>query len=74
MADMIELSCKTQRGAAGMIRQLDDNSGYQILDKDERRFLNEVIHDPSTQHRPDFEQKLDDLATKLDVPECDCKN
>ncbi|CAK4077831.1 unnamed protein product [Aphanomyces euteiches] len=51
-----------QRGIAAQIRQRDDNSGKTLLRREDRRFLNQVIHDSSLEHDPQFDERLKYIA------------
>jgi len=57
-----------QRGTAAHARQLDENSGRQILNQGERKFVNTVIHDPNTKHRREFDKRLENIAAKTSHP------
>lgn len=54
----------TQRGHAAQIRQMDDNSGRTMLDGNERRFVNSVIHGESLNHSPRFDEGLQNLTER----------
>lgn len=49
--DTVYCASPAQRGIAADIRQHADNGDIK-LSKDERNFLNKVIHDPSYDHNP----------------------
>ncbi|KAH9061692.1 hypothetical protein Ae201684P_021027 [Aphanomyces euteiches] len=51
-----------QRGIAAQIRQRDDNSGKTLLRREDRRFLNQVIHDSALEHDPQFDERLKYIA------------
>jgi hypothetical protein len=64
-------SCGDQRGIAAQLRQINENKGGTLLSQEEKNFVNEVIHDPDTNHRPDFDDKLDALKERINPPDCD---
>lgn len=50
-----------QRGDAAQIRQMDDNRNRQMLSREDRKFVNTVIHDKSEGHNDKFDEKLDSM-------------
>uniref|UniRef100_A0AC35GUH3 Uncharacterized protein n=1 Tax=Panagrolaimus sp. PS1159 TaxID=55785 RepID=A0AC35GUH3_9BILA len=54
-----------QRGHAAHIRQMDDNrfqnTGERMLPVEDRRFLNSIVHDPSMEHSPQYDNRLNNL-------------
>lgn len=53
-----------QRGHAAQLRQMDDNRGRTMLDSQERKIVNSVIHGQSEQHTPKFDKDLENLTKK----------
>lgn len=63
------LASPSQRGTAAHLRQLDDNSGRQILTSSDRNLVNKVIHDPNMNHRPGFDAQLNQLRNQHFPPQ-----
>lgn len=56
-------SSESQRGLAAEIRERAKNSDRTLL-KNERQFLNRVVHDSSMTHDPEIDRRLNHLAER----------
>ena len=59
-------SSANERGRATHFRQQDDNEGWQLLTREERDFLNSVIHDANLNPN-NVSWKLNEIERKVDA-------
>ncbi|ETI39626.1 hypothetical protein F441_14627 [Phytophthora nicotianae CJ01A1] len=71
LKEYVVQSCDQQRGLAAHMRQADDNLGRTLFKRNDRQFLNKVIHDASMDHRPEYDKRLKQLAKLIGVIDAD---